>query len=147
MRAEQIDSGLYNVDEEKTRLAVERYLVQAREYKITEYIPDEPVITAVYSDMPRSDTGVTSDSTGNLAIRLVDSMDRRRKHVERAEKAVRRLGAKQQLIIRERYMNEDDAWDHDVARKIGYSDRHYRRMKSYAIYRLANSLGLTVLKE
>lgn len=144
---EQLELNIYNIDEEKTRLAVERYLLQAREYRITEYIPDEPVTTAVYSDMPRSNTGVTSDSTGNLAIRLVDTMDRRKRHVERAEKAIRRLGAKQQLIIRERYMNEDDAWDHDVARKIGYSDRHYRRIKSWAIYRLATSLGLMVLKE
>lgn len=147
MQAEQLDSGIYNVDEEQTKLAVEKYLIQAREYKVTEYIPDEPVTTASYSDMPRSNTGVTSDSTGSLAIRTVDIMERRRKHVERAEKAIRRLGAKQQLVIRERYMNEDDAWDHDVAHKIGYSERHYRRIKSWAIYRLANSLGLIVLKE
>lgn len=140
-----MEMDLYNVDEDKTRLAVEKYLNKAREYKVTEYIPEEPVTTASYSDMPRG--GGISDAAGNLAIRTVDIMERRKKHVERAEKAIRRLGAKQQLVIRERYMNEDGVWDYDVARKIGYSDRHYRRIKSIAIYRLATSLGLLIFKD
>lgn len=140
-----MEMELYNVDVEKTRLAVERYLNKAREYQVTEYIPDEPVTTASYSDMPRG--GGISDAAGNLAIRTVDIMERRKKHVERAEKAITKLGYKQQLVIRERYLNEDDAWDVDVARKIGYSDRHYRRIKNKAMSRLATSLGLLVFKE
>lgn len=143
----QMALDIYNVDEDKTREAVETFLIQAREYQVTEYIPDEPSMTASYNDMPRSNTGVTSDQTSNIATKLVDEQQRRRRHVERAEKAIRKLGAKQQLLIRERYMNDDDVWDYDVARKIGYSDRHYRRIKSWAIYRLATSLGLIVFKD
>lgn len=56
------------VDEEATKDAVEKYLLQAREYKVTEYIPAEASVTASYSDMPRSYTGQTSDQTANLAI-------------------------------------------------------------------------------
>lgn len=144
---EQMTFDIYDVDEDKTREAVEKYLSRAREYQVTEYIPEEPSMTASYSDMPRSNTGVTSDQTSNLVINMVDEQQRRKRHVERAEKAIRKLGAKQQLLIRERYMNDDDVWDSEVARKIGYSDRHYRRIKSYAIYRLATSLGLIVFKD
>ncbi|MNY02304.1 hypothetical protein D3C86_1348730 [compost metagenome] len=138
---------IYEVDENATREAVEKYLFLAREYKVTEYIPEEPSMTASYSDMPRSNTGVTSDQTGDLVTRMLDEIERRRKHVERAEKAISRLGWKQQKLIRARYMDEDDAWDYDTADQIGYSDRHYRRIKSIAIYRLASTLGLIVLKE
>ncbi|MBP1999742.1 ArpU family phage transcriptional regulator [Paenibacillus shirakamiensis] len=147
MEVEQLSLGIYKVNEEETRVAVEKYLLQAREYKVTEYIPEEPSITASYSDMPRSYTGVTSDQTGNLVTRMLDEVERRRKHVERAEKAIGRLGWKQQKLIRARYMDEDDAWDYDTANQIGYSERHYRRIKSIAIYRLASTLGLIVLKE
>ncbi|MNY47347.1 hypothetical protein D3C86_1826110 [compost metagenome] len=78
---------------------------------------------------------------------MLDEIERRRKHVERAEKAISRLGWKQQKLIRARYMDEDDSWDYDTAQQIGYSDRHYRRIKSIAIYRLASTLGLIVLKD
>ncbi|MNS48481.1 hypothetical protein D3C72_810550 [compost metagenome] len=143
----QLSLDIYEVDENATREAVEKYLFLAREYKVTEYIPEEPSMTASYSDMPRSNTGVTSDQTGDLVTRMLDEIERRRKHVERAEKAISRLGWKQQKLIRARYMDEDDAWDYDTADQIGYSDRHYRRIKSIAIYRLASTLGLIVLKE
>ncbi|WP_433943478.1 ArpU family phage packaging/lysis transcriptional regulator [Paenibacillus sp. SN-8-1] len=147
MGAKQITLDIYKVDENATREAVEKYLLQAREYKVTEYIPEEPSMTASYSDMPRSNTGVTSDQTGDLVTRMLDEIERRRKHVERAEKAISRLGWKQQKLIRARYMDEDDSWDYDTAQQIGYSDRHYRRIKSIAIYRLASTLGLIVLKD
>ncbi|MNL07082.1 hypothetical protein D3C87_1277420 [compost metagenome] len=147
MGAKQITLDIYKVDENATREAVEKYLLQAREYKVTEYIPEEPSMTASYSDMPRSNTGLTSDQTGDLVTRMLDEIERRRKHVERAEKAISRLGWKQQKLIRARYMDEDDSWDYDTAQQIGYSDRHYRRIKSIAIYRLASTLGLIVLKD
>jgi hypothetical protein len=44
-------------------------------------------------------------------------------------------------------MEDDYVSDTDVAAELGYSDRHYRRMKSLAIYRLAGILGLVVLKD
>lgn len=39
---QQLVKNIYKVDEEATKDAVEKYLLQAREYKITEYIPEEP---------------------------------------------------------------------------------------------------------
>ena len=147
MGAQQLSFDIHRIDEEATRDAVEKYLQQAREYIVTEYIPDEPTMTAVYSDMPRGNTGTTSDQTGNIATRNVDEPERRRRHIERAEKAIGRLGGRQQKLIRNRYMDDDDVWDYDVAENLGYSDRHYRRIKSVAIYRLAGMLGLVMLQD
>jgi len=147
MGAMQITFDIYNVNEEATKTAVEKYLMQAREYKITEYIPEEASITASYSDMPRSFTGQTSNQTLSLAEKNVDEPARRKKHVERAERAISRLGARQRKLIEMRYMVEDDVLDCNIAHELGYSDRHYRRIKSIAIFRLASILGLIVLEE
>lgn len=147
MGAKQLVLDIYNVNEEATKAAVEKYLLQAREYKITEYIPETASTTASYSDMPRSFTGLTSDQTGELAQRNVDEPARRKRHVERAERAIARLGARQRKLIELRYMVEDDVMDYNVAMELGYSDRHYRRIKSIAIIRLASILGLIVFDE
>ncbi|UNL94030.1 hypothetical protein CPY53_10960 [Paenibacillus polymyxa] len=140
-------TSIHRVDEEATKDAVEKYLLQAREYMVTEYIPEVATVTASYSDMPRSYTGVTTDQTANLAVRNVDEPERRRRHVERAERAINRLGSKHQKLIRFRYMDDDYVLDTDAALELGYSDRHYRRIKSLAIYRLADILGLVILKD
>lgn len=73
--------------------------------------------------------------------------DERRRHVDRAEIAIARLGGRQQKLIRVRYMDDDDVMDFDAAEELGFSPRHYRRIKSIAIYRLASSLKLLQFKE
>lgn len=143
----QTSMKIYKVDEDVTKDAVEKYLLQAREYAVTEYIPEEPTVTSVLSDTPRSYTGTTSDSTGSIATRNVDEVQRRKRHVERAERAVARLGTRQQKLVRMRYLDDDDVTDYDVAADLGFSDRHYRRIKSMAIHRLAGILGLVTLNE
>lgn len=147
MHAHQITFDIYKVDDKATRTVVEKYLMQTREFKVTEYIPLEPAITASYCDTPRSVTGITSDSTGRIASINVDEPERRRRQVERVEKAVSRLGGRQQRLIQLRYLEDDDIMDYHAAAELGLSDRHYRRIKSIAIYRLAASLGLLVLQE
>ncbi len=137
----------YKVDEEATKAAVEKYLLQAREYKVIAYIPQEAVITASYSAVPRGYTGTTTDQTARIAGRNVDEQERRRRHVERAEQAIGRLGERQRKLIQIRYMDEDHVLDYDAAMDLGFSDRHYRRIKSAAIFRLAGMLGLLVLTE
>ncbi len=151
MMTEQIidymDTGQYVVNEEATKAAVEKFLRRAREYKVTEYIPEETRMVAVYSDMPSSRTGTISDPTSRVAIRNVEEPERRRHHIERAEQAVDRLGEKQRRLIKLRYLDEDSVMDLEVAEELGYSDRHYRRIKADAFSRLAKILGLLVIEE
>lgn len=114
----QLIMPIYEVDEEATRKAVELYLKQAREYKVT-----APVDSNVQEDPER------------------------RRHIERTEKAIARLGGRQQKLIRVRYMDDDDVMDFDAAYELGFSPRHYRRIKGIAIYRLATALSLLQFKE
>lgn len=143
----QISMSIYEVDEEATKEAVEKYLLQAREYMVTEYIPLETKVTPLYEPRYHGQTNAVGSQTESIAIANVDEIERRRRHVERVEKAVSRLGARQQKLIRMRYLDEDHVMDTDVAEALGYSTRHYRRLKSIAIHRLAASFGLVVLRE
>lgn len=147
MGAKQLTIGIYEIDEKATTAAVEEYLKDAREYSITEFVPIEPTTTAGYSDMPRGSG--TSDQTGDIAIYNTDEQERRKRHIERVERAVSRLPQRQQKLIRTKYLEPDgeDKWDYEIADEIGYSYRHYKRIKSFAIYRLATSLKLIKLKE
>jgi len=147
MGAQQLCFGIYEIDEEKTKEAVELYLLLAREYKVTEYIPLDPKITPLYEPRYHGQTHKVESQVEKIAILNADEQERRRKHLERVEKAVSRLGARQQKLIRMRYLDDDNVLDVEVATALGYSTRHYRRIKSIAIYRLAAALGLVVLKE
>lgn len=147
MGAKQLVLDIYSVNEDATKAGVEKFLFQAREYKITEYIPVEPSMTASYSDLPRSNTGLTIDQTGKLAINNVDETTRRKRHIERVELAINRLSLRQKKLIVLRYFEDDDVLDFDIAADLGFSDRHYRRIKSEAIFRLASILGLLVFEE
>ena len=147
MGAKQLVLDIYNVNDAETKAAVEKYLLQAREYKITEYIPEEASITASYSDMPRSYTGVTTNQTFRLAAMNVDEPERRKKHIERAHKAIARLSKRQQKLINMRYMEDNDMFDYEIAMELGFSESTYRRTKSVAILRLASILGLLVFHE
>lgn len=143
----QISFSIYEIDEEATKEAVEKYLRQAREYMVTEYIPLEASVTPKYERRYHGPTNAVGSQVEKVAVANVDEQERRRKHVERVERAVSRLGARQQKLIRMRYLEEDHVLDVDVAAALGYSTRHYRRLKSIAIYRLAASFGLVVLRE
>lgn len=143
----QISMNIYEVDEEATKDAVEKYLLEAREYAVTEYIPLEQKITPSYEPRLHGNTNTVNSPVQDIAIKNVDEIDRRRKHIERVEKAVSRLGRKQQTLIRMRYLEDDNVMDSEVAAELGYSERHYRRIKSVAIYRLATSFGMMILRE
>lgn len=147
MGANQLVLDIYNVNDAETKSAVEKYLLQAREYIITEYIPEEASTTASYSDMPRSYTGITTNQTFRLAAINVDEPMRRKKHIERANKAISRLSKRQQQLINIRYMEDNELFDYEIAMELGFSESTYRRAKSVAILRLASILGLIVFHE
>ncbi|MEK3915921.1 ArpU family phage packaging/lysis transcriptional regulator [Paenibacillus sp. FSL H7-0331] len=104
-------------------------------------------MTPSYESRFHGNTNTVSSPVENIAIQNIEEQENHRKHIERAERAINRLGTRHQKLIRARFMEDDYASDTDVAAELGYSDRHYRRMKSLAIYRLAGILGLVVLKD
>src|SRR5690554_4268949 len=107
----QISFSIYEVDEDATKEAVEKYLLQAREYMVTEYIPLDPKITPMYEPRYHGPTNAVGSQVEKVAVANVDELERRRKHIERVERAVSRLGARQQKLIRMRYLEEDHVLD------------------------------------
>jgi len=143
-----MDFELPALDEKKTRQAV----VDAMDkYRICKYLTAderEATTTASYSDMPRSNTGVTSDQTASIALHNVSLHEQRKAYVERVDRAVGRLDKRGRTLMIERYMQEDDVKDIDVMMEhLQCSEKLYYKLKWRAFYKLALIMKIEVLKE
>lgn len=136
------------LDEVKTRQA---FVDAMDKYRICKYLiadEREASTTASYSDMPRSNTGVTSDQTASIALHNVAEQQFRKDYCERIERAVSRLDRRGRVLITERYMNEDGVTDDDVMEdhlKLGRTA--YYNLKWRTVYKLALILRIEVRKE
>ena len=135
------------LDEVKTRQA---FVDAMDKYRICKYLiadEREATTTASYSDMPRSNTGVTSDQTASIAVHNVSEQEVRKRYVERIDRAVSRLDRKGRVLITEKYMGEDDLPDEEVMEehlKIGRTA--YYNLKWRTVYKLALILKIEVRK-
>lgn len=107
MKPKQLGFELPELDRKKTQAAVEAALEKYRIYKYLSFQRREASMTASYSDMPRSNTGVTSDQTGSIATYNVDEPERRRLYCEGLEQAVQQLPRIERAIIELRYMDKE----------------------------------------
>ncbi|WP_240420784.1 hypothetical protein [Paenibacillus periandrae] len=80
-----------------------------------------------------SNTNTVSSPVENIIIQNIEEQENHIKHIERAERAINRLGTRHQKLIRARFMEDDYVSDTDVAAELGYSDRHYRRSQWQSI--------------
>lgn len=64
--------------------------------------------------------------------------------VRQIDRALRSLNATELQIILETYINDQEPGE--VARKLGYSSRHYRRLKAQALKALENEFTNAVVK-
>lgn len=143
---------LPQLDEKKTKAAVEEALMKYRIYKYVSFEEREASITASYSDMPRSNTNVTSDQTADIAIYNTDKQAARKAYCERVERAVRRLPRMERFLIEERYMSDDAEYirDHNVycfKFQPPISKDTYAKIRWKAFYKLALSLNIQVVQE
>lgn len=141
---------LPELDRKRTQAAVEAALEKYRIFKTITVDDREASMTASYSDMPRSNTGVTSDQTGSIAIHNVEANRLRKEYCERVERAVSRLDRNSRIIISERYMKDDDVFDYQVYNNSfdrPMSESVYYKRKWKAFYKLALILNIQVVKE
>lgn len=139
---------LPELDRKRTKQAVEAAFEKYRIIKTVTFDEREPSTTAGYSDMPRSYTGVTTDQTAQIAIHNTDVPNMRRMYCERIEKAVKRLPAIEQKIIRARYMEDDYVFDYQVYQiTLGISEMTYTKRRWKAFYKLALALDIAIEKE
>lgn len=144
---------LPELDRRKTQSAVEAIFEKYRIYKTITFEVRETSVTASYTERFHGPTNVTSDQTAAVAIYNVDMPAARKQYCEIIESIVERLGEREQTLIRERYMKQDDVFDYKVYNHIlepPVSKDTYTKIRTRAFYKLALALadrGLLKLQE
>lgn len=144
---------LPELDRRKTQSAVEAIFEKYRIYKTITFEVREASVTASYTERFHGPTNVTSDQTASVAIYNVDMPAARKHYCEIIESIVERLGEREQTLIRERYMKQDDVFDYKVYNHIlepPVSKDTYTKIRTRAFYKLALALadrGLLKLQE
>ncbi|WP_322923201.1 ArpU family phage packaging/lysis transcriptional regulator [Paenibacillus campi] len=132
--------SLPELDRRQTRTAVEAVFEKYRIYKTITFEVRETSVTASYEARMHRPTHMTSDPTAGAAIYNVDTPAARRAYCERIEAIVARLGEREQLLIRERYLKQDDVFDYKVYNYLfdpPISKDTYVKIRSKAFYKLA----------
>lgn len=144
----QLQFELPELDRRETQRAVEDALEKARIFRQIGFEPREQKITQSYTKREHSgSTNVINKPVEDIAIHNVDVPEQRRKHVERVEWAVKRLGSKERQLIIGRYLEDDYVTDYEVYNNtLHISESSYYRIKWRAFYKLAFALKLEVVK-
>lgn len=139
-------TALPELDRRQTRTAVEAVFEKYRIYKTITFEMCETSMTASYQERMHGPTNVTSDSTANAAIYNVDTPAARRAYCERVEAIVERLGEREQLLLKERYLKHDDVFDYKVYSYLfdpPISKDTYVKVRTKAFYKMALALADT----
>lgn len=105
MEQMQLGIELPELDRRKTQEAVEAALEKYRIFKMTAFEEREASTTASYSSIPRGNTNVTSDQTGDIATHNVDIPAMRKAYCEKIERAVNKLPRMEKFLMTERYLS------------------------------------------
>ncbi|OWA34514.1 transcriptional regulator [Saccharibacillus sp. O16] len=136
--------NLPKLDRRKTQAAIEGAMEKYRIYKTITFEEREARLTSSYQEAPSGYTGTTSDSTARTAIYNVDMPAARAAYCERIERIVERLNDRERLLVRERYMKQDDVFDYKVYNHIfdpPVSKDTYVKIRTGAFYKIALSLS------
>lgn len=135
---------LPELDRRKTQSAVEALFEQYRIYKTITFEARETSMTASYTERFHGPTNVTSDQTAKIAVYNVDAPAARKRYCEMIESIVDRLSEREQLLVRERYMKQDDVFDYKVYNHIlepPVSKDTYTKIRTRAFYKMALALA------
>lgn len=135
-----MDQMLPQLDRRKTQAAVEAILEKYRIYKTITFEVREASVTASYTERFHGPTNVTSDQTAQVAVYNVDAPAARQAYCRMIESIVERLGEREQTLIRERYMKEDDVFDYKVYNYVldpPVSKDTYTKIRTRAFYKMA----------
>lgn len=131
---------LPELDRRKTQCAVEAIFEKYRIYKTITFEARETSMTASYAERFHGPTNVTSDQTAKVAVYNVDVPAARKRYCETVESIVERLSEREQLLVRERYMKQDDVYDYKVYNHIlepPVSKDTYTKIRARAFYKMA----------
>lgn len=135
---------LPQLDRRKTQAAVEGVMEKYRIYKTITFEEREARLTSSYNEVPSGFTGTVSDSTASVALYNVDMPAARAAYCERIERIVERLNDRERLLLRERYMKQDDVFDYKVYNHVfdpPISKDTYVKVRTGAFYKMALTLS------
>ncbi|KAF6565894.1 ArpU family phage transcriptional regulator [Paenibacillus jamilae] len=137
-------NNLPELDRRKTQNALEGVFEKYRIYKTITFMDRESFITAGYTDRPNGPTNVTSDPTARTAVYNVDAPAARLAYCQMVDAVVSRLNEREQLLIRERYLKDDDVFDYKVYNYVldpPVSKDTYTKLRTRAFYKMALALA------
>lgn len=138
--------NLPKLDRRKTQAAIEGAMEKYRIYKTITFEEREARVTSSYNEVPSGFTGTISDSTARTALYNVDMPSARAAYCERIERVIERLNDRERLLLRERYMKQDDVFDYKVYNHVfdpPISKDTYVKVRSSAFYKMALTLSAT----
>ncbi|CAH1203943.1 MULTISPECIES: ArpU family phage packaging/lysis transcriptional regulator [Paenibacillus] len=139
-----MEMTLPELDRRKTQAAVEAALEKYRIYKTVAFEEREAMVTASYTARFHGATNVTGDSTARTAIHNVDVRRARQAYCDTIETIVSRLSEKEQILVTERYMKDDDVFDYKVYNHVfdpPVSKDTYTKIRTRAFYKMALALA------
>ncbi|MFB5763312.1 ArpU family phage packaging/lysis transcriptional regulator [Paenibacillus medicaginis] len=135
---------LPELDRRKTQTALEAVFEKYRIYKTITFMDREVSVTASYTDRPHGPTNLTSDPTARTAIYNVDAPAARAAYCDMVDTIVDRLNEREQLLIRERYLKQDDVFDYKIYNHVfdpPVSKDTYMKIRARALYKMALALA------
>jgi ArpU family phage transcriptional regulator len=137
---------LPEIDNKKTKAAVEKALEKYRTYLLA--LPSEfyPKVTQTFTLVPPSPNNSFRSSTEDAAIHLADFENERFDYMEKIHRALNKLSRNEREIIIKCHIKTEDSYDFVVYNEMGYSKAHFYRLKTKAYYKLAFALRVEVYK-
>ncbi|WP_100373091.1 ArpU family phage packaging/lysis transcriptional regulator [Bacillus sp. FJAT-45037] len=142
---------LPELDQKKTKEAVESALEKYRIFKYLTFEEREVSITASSEERFHGPTNTTTDQTAQVAIYNADQQAYRRNFCDRIERAVKRLPPLERFLIEKRYMADDADYKTDL--KVysfefqpPISEKKYTKLRWKAIYKIALGLNVAITK-
>lgn len=135
---------LPELDRRKTQTALEAVFEKYRIYKTITFMDREVSVTASYTDRPHGPTNLTSDPTARTAVYNVDAPAARAAYCDTVDSIVSRLNEREQLLIRERYLKQDDVFDYKIYNHVfdpPVSKDTYMKIRARAFYKIALALA------
>ncbi|WP_163538292.1 ArpU family phage packaging/lysis transcriptional regulator [Gracilibacillus sp. YIM 98692] len=137
---------LPEIDRYSTKHKVESLLDQYKLYLLMEPIDLQPNITSSFSIVPPTFNNQNNSQTEDIAVKRIDQENERHKFLKWVQRCVNRLSEQERAVIIKRYLSDDDIYDYEIYKELGYSERKYYRIKSRAFYKLAFIMRVEVYK-
>ncbi|QCT04111.1 phage transcriptional regulator, ArpU family [Paenibacillus algicola] len=131
---------LPELDRRKTQQAIEALFEKYRIYKTITFEARETDLTALYGDRSQGPTNGTSEQTAQAENTNMDVPAARKQYCDTIDLMVERLSEREQRLIRERYLKQDDVYDYKVYNHMlepPVSKDTYAKIRSRAFYKLA----------